>query len=366
MRITEGAVRLSIPKGVFYNPQMRLCRTLCSLAVGALEKEISVADVMCASGVRGLRYKKENDNVGTLVLCDRSKAAVECARKNASANKVKCSIKKQDASLFLQEGEFDFVELDPFGSPALFLFDACRCLAKKKEGFLSITATDTAVLCGAHHSACIKNYGAVPANNEMCHENAVRILIGKTAICAAQFNLGVIPIFTLSHRHYIKVIFKVRKGARGAVESVKSTGFGLYCTNCLARFSERMPSSLACPACNFKLSWAGPLWMGQLWEKSILEKMTQLNQSKNFEEKDEISRLLLLLWQECEIGRYGYYDLHEIASKTKQGIISVNKMVSALRAEGFAASRTHFCPTAVRTNAPIEAIKKAMGGGAGE
>ncbi|MEM4348010.1 MAG: tRNA (guanine(10)-N(2))-dimethyltransferase [Candidatus Anstonellaceae archaeon] len=366
MQIVEGLVKLSVPKGVFYNPQMKLCRSICSLAVGAVRKEISVADVMCASGVRGLRYKKENENVGVLTLCDRSKIATQCARKNAKANKIRCSVKRQDASLFFQEGEFDFVELDPFGSPALFLFDACKCLARKKEGFLSLTATDTAVLCGAHYSACIKNYGAVPANNDMCHENAARILIAKTVLCSAQFNLEAIPILTLSHQHYIKVIFKMRTGAKRAVEAVKSIGFGLYCPACLARFAERMPQALVCSSCGSKISWAGPLWMGPLWEKSTIQDMIQLNQSRNYQEKEQINRLLLLMRQECEIGGYGYYDLHNVASKTKHRIIPINEMISSLQAEGFAASRTHFCPTAVRTNAPIDVVKKIMNGGEGD
>ncbi|PIN83084.1 tRNA (guanine(10)-N(2))-dimethyltransferase, partial [Candidatus Micrarchaeota archaeon CG11_big_fil_rev_8_21_14_0_20_47_5] len=163
MKVKENGITLSVQKGVFFNPNMEICRDICSLAIGAIGKKMDVCDAFCASGVRGIRYKKENKNVGKTHFVDFSERAVECAKKNAKANGMnECSFAKEEVSRFLlcTDSDFQFLEIDPFGSPAPYIFDACRHLSRmgKGERYLSITATDTAVLCGAEHSACVKDY----------------------------------------------------------------------------------------------------------------------------------------------------------------------------------------------------------------
>ena len=360
MRITEEGIRLSVAKGVFYNPEMELCRSICSLALGAIGTRLSVSDAMCASGVRGLRYRKENRNVSGLSLSDMSSLAVGCARKNAAANGVKCRCVKADAGLFLRKNEFDFVELDPFGSPVPFLHDACRSWRTRKCGWLSVTATDMAVLCGAHHAACLKNYGAVPMDNEFCHENAVRILAGKVILEAAPFNFAASPSFTLSHRHYVKMIFAMQQGAQAAVEAVKTLGFVSYCPGCCHREAARLPRRSACPHCGHVLEHAGPLYLGRLWDADLLARMNSLNAQRDYGKKREIDKLLRTQIGESTIASYGYYDLHVLAKKMKSRIRGIDAALGALRAAGFRASRTHFCPTAVRTDAPHEKVLEAL------
>jgi len=360
-KISEENIHITVPEGVFYNPEMEFCRDICSLAVGAIGSKVSLLDAMCASGVRGMRYKKENKNVAKLTLLDLSSKAVSCARKNAKANKVKCGCVKADARIFMHKNEFDFVELDPFGSPVPFLNDACRSFRTKKRGYLSVTATDMAVLCGAHHAACLKNYGAAPLDNEFCHENAARILIGKTILAAAPENLSAKPVFTLSHLHYVKVIFEVSQGAKEAVESVKKTGFVSYCPACCYRENARLPRKQACPHCGHQLEHAGPLYLGELWDAELLGKMLKLNVLRSYRKKKEIGKTLSTQLSESRIPSYGYYDLHTLAKKRKTAIMSIDGALEAIRKAGFAAARTHFCPTAVRTGAPHEAVLKALG-----
>ncbi len=359
-RISEGSLSLFVPEGVFYNPQMELCRDICSLAVGAIGGKISVADAMCASGVRGLRYKKENKNVAKLALCDLSSKAVSCARRNAKANKVNCSLSRQDARRFLQEEEFDFVELDPFGSPSPFIFDSCRCMRAGEKSYLSVTATDMAVLCGAHHSACLKNYGSAPLDNEFCHENAARILAAKVALTAAPFNLASEPILTFSHLHYVKMIFELEPGADRAVKAVKTVGFVSYCPKCCYRESARLPRRNSCPHCGHSLEYAGPLWIGGLWDEKLLARMQTLNAKRDYSKRGEIGKILSTMDAESKIRAYGYYDLHHLAKKMKGRIMGIEEALGSLRKKGFAAGRTHFCPTAVRTDAPHGEIISAL------
>ena len=89
--IEEGSARIALGKGVFFNPEMELCRSIFSLSVGAIGGKLDVVDAMCASGARGIRYKLENRNVGKLALVDANRGAIACARKNAVRNKVKCA-----------------------------------------------------------------------------------------------------------------------------------------------------------------------------------------------------------------------------------------------------------------------------------
>ncbi|MCX8195023.1 MAG: tRNA (guanine(10)-N(2))-dimethyltransferase [Candidatus Micrarchaeota archaeon] len=355
-QIREGSVFIRLCSRVFYNPEMEFCRDVSSLCVGAAGGKLSLLDAMCGTGIRGLRYKKENENVASLVLLDISGHAVKCARRNAAMNKIRCRAIQKDVCEHLQTHSFDFVELDPFGSPAPYLYDAARSFREKKCGWLSLTATDMAVLCGAHHAACLKNYGAVPLDNEFCHENAARILAGKVVLSFSPFNLLASPAFTLSHRHYLKMVFRLQQGASLAVDGVKKLGFVSYCPGCCFRQAKRLASLERCPHCNHLMQIAGPVYLGELWESPLVERMLEKNSQRNYKSAAKIERLLKTMIEENKIGGYGYYDLHVIAKKFGGRIASMEEALERLRSEGFEAQRTHFRPTAIRTNAPHERI----------
>ena len=358
--IKEGKASITLGKGVFFNPEMELCRSIFSLSVGAIGDKLDVVDAMCASGARGLRYKLENKNIGKLALVDANRKAIACAKKNAAKNKVRCRTVCADANEFLRENAFDFVELDPFGSPQPFLHDTARCLAANRGGYLSATATDVAVLCGAHHAACLKNYAAAPLNNEFCHENACRILAAAVVREAAPMNLAATPIFTLSHRHYVKVLFRVEEGAEKSVEAMKKIGFISYCPSCQWRDAKRLPLQRNCPHCNALLQVGGPLYIGALWDSALLEKMLALNAERKYAKAKEIEKLLSAMRDESKIASIGYYDLHVVAKKRGAAILSMDDAVAKIRQAGFFASRTHFCPTAVRTDAPHKTVLELL------
>ena len=359
--ITEGKAKITVADGVFYNPEMELCRGMFWLAVGALPVKVSVIDAMCASGVRGLRYKLENKNVASLALCDQSEKAVKCARKNAAANKVRCSVKKGDARDALLSCGCNFLELDPFGTPQPFLHYAARALSGRKGGFVSVTATDMAVLCGAHHAACLKNSFAVPLNNEFCHENAVRLLASVAVREFAPFSLSATPIFSFSHRHYVKLLLRVLPGAKGAEEAVKRTGYASYCPKCCYREFSRFQQNGACPHCKAALMIGGPLWLGTLWDTKLVGKMLALSARRKYAKGAQLERLLATILEESKTGATGYYDLHVLAKKAGKKIHSMDEALGRLRGAGFFASRTHFCPTAVRTDAPHGRVLSLLG-----
>ena len=180
--------------------------------------------------------------------------------------------------------EVNFVEIDPFGTPVPYLNDTMRFLSFKDVPYLSITATDTAVLCGPEARACLKNYHSKSLNNEFTHENGLRILLKRIAEAAAEYNIGITPLFSMSDRHYMKILLKLEKDAKISDENMKNLGYTSFCNICGWRKSgKRMINS--CENCGEETDYAGQLWLGELHDKKFLEKMLKLNEKRNYEDK---------------------------------------------------------------------------------
>ncbi|MCX6777725.1 MAG: tRNA (guanine(10)-N(2))-dimethyltransferase [Candidatus Micrarchaeota archaeon] len=357
----EGKCSIRTGEGVFYNLHMELCRDVSSLAVGAIGERLDVCDGMCASGVRGIRYKKENENVDSLVLVDLSRKACALARANAKKNKINATVRNCELNYFLANNfEFNFIEIDPFGSPHPFLFSAIRSLARNKTAYLSATATDTAVLCGAHHRACVKIYGARPIDNEFCHEIGVRILIARIVRIASAENFGTIPLISFSMRHYFKIMCRLEAGAEKAFESSKSIGYLSYCPKCLHRQTHPTPHlPKKCPVCKAQTDWAGPLWLGELHDAGIIEKMRKMNSERNYKNKTELAKLLFMMKNEIGMPPF-YFDIHVIAKKKKISPPPMEKVIEKLRKKKFSVARTHFSPTSIKSDAATKEVGKAL------
>jgi len=361
--ISEGKADVDIPDGVFFNPEMRFCRDLSVLVVRALlaRKAVRAVDATAGSGVRAIRYAKEGeDAVGELFLVDVNHSAAEAAKKNLAVNKVKGEVIESSFARFANSeyarGGFGLVEIDPFGSPVPFIHDACR--VSRDGTLLSVTATDTAVLCGAHPKACLKNYQAKPLNPFTCHEVGARILIGKIARTASEFNCGLKPVLILSHKHYFKVFAIVEEGAEKAVASIKELGFFAHCNRCFNRAVEKgIANSLPriCERCGGRYEYAGPLWLGKLHEKATLERVMALNEGKN----PEIDKVVSLMVEECDMPPF-YFELHRITERLRTNAVSPRAVMSELKEEGFKASQTHFQPNSIKTDAGISEVEAVI------
>ena len=361
----EGEAELILSEKVFFNPQMELCRDVSSLAMGAYCEEvgrsINVVDGMCASGVRGIRYAKENICVGKVEFVDTDEDACKLAERNAKLNKLKnyevhcCHI---NDFLFHNRG-FDWVEIDPFGTPLPYLQSALASF--RKEGMLSVTATDTAVLCGAHQKACLKNYGAMPIDNEYCHEIGVRILAGVVVRYASSLNFGAEFCLSLSAQHFFKLFARLKAGAKEAVDNVRKLGYISHCPKCLHREWRLNPPLLKekCPRCGGKFEHAGPLFLGGLWNAGFLKEMRGINQQREYANKWKIDEMLALMEQEAGMPPT-YFDLHKVAEKLKKCPPNFESFISRLKEKGFEVSRTHFKRNSVRSNAGIKDISSAF------
>ena len=178
--ITEGKATLKFESsnGVFYNPRMGMNRDIGVLFVRShFARKISVCDPMTASGVRAIRYASECPNVQSITASDVDPISVEYANQMVQLNHLseKIAVSQADAISLFQNNvnnRFDFVDLDPFGSPCPFFEGALRCTVD--GGILAASATDMAPLTGVRSAACFRKYGVVAARTEFEKEIAVR------------------------------------------------------------------------------------------------------------------------------------------------------------------------------------------------
>ncbi len=351
-------------KNTFYNPEMRFCRSFFSLAIGAIDEKLNVLDAFCASGIRGIRYAKENKNVQGITFLDVSKNAIARTKKNAKTNKIKnignssfvCNRIEKFCSDF---SHFDFVEIDPFGTPVPYLNDVTRAQSDKKEWYLSVTATDTAVLCGPQANACLKNYHSKSLNNEFTHEVGTRILIKRVAEAAVEYNFGIVPLISLSDRHYIKLLLKLVKSGNVADETVHKLGYVSYCNKCSWRsYGKRMKNS--CENCKAETDFGGQLWLGELHDAKLLKKMLELNEKRNYTNAKEIEKKVNSLIGEVGMPAF-YYDIHVLCKRYRaKGVPKIEDLLKQLEARGFKSRRTHFSDVSIKTDAGMKALKQAI------
>ncbi len=355
---------------VFYNPVMAPNRDLAVLALRAFAKRVGrplrACEPLCGSGVRGVRFALEVPGVGEVVMGDLNPRAVALAKHNVERNNVadKVRVEHSDANVLMTAysapgQRFDYVDIDPFGSPSPFMDSAVRCI--RSGGLLAITATDMAPLCGAHVKACLRKYAAVPARVGYSKELALRILLGALARVAAAHEVGVRPLFGHVTDHYARAYCLLVRGAGKANSAVAELGYIAHCPSCHGREVIRglaVPLDARCPSCGSKRIITGPLWVGRLFdEKFCQEMMSELDEAPWISRKAR--RLLELVIQEAG-GPPTYYSLPKLCDALGVSIPPVDELVRRLRERGWWASRTHFDTQAVRTDAPAEEVVRAI------
>lgn len=179
--IEEGKVKIKVDEGrpydkkVFYNPKMEFDRNL-SISIADLVQPKELCDSLAATGIRGIRYLKES-RVPEVWINDASPKATNLIKNNCKLNDVNCIVKNKDAAVLLREKMFDYIDVDPFGSPAEFFDSASSSI--KDNGFLGITATDTYSFFGTYPRVSIRRYGRKSINTDYNKELGLRILVSS-------------------------------------------------------------------------------------------------------------------------------------------------------------------------------------------
>ena len=348
--------RTQFPPGtapVFFNRRMELNRDATILLLSVLMPS-DYLDAMGASGVRGLRVAHECNIPVT--INDRDPQGIGLIAHNACHANLDIEIVQRDASALLSERSFDAVDLDPFGTPAMYVDAAVRGTRR----FLFITATDTAPLCGAHLKAGKRRYFAQPMNTEYHGEVGLRILLGFVVRETVKYDRGVEPLFCFAREHFVRLHLRLLRGASAADETMKRIGYILQCKTCQYRTEQpgMFPEHVSCPHCKEKLSPIGPLWLGSIQNKETLMQMRERTNEMELGSKKDLIKLIDLCYDELPTS--GYYDYHRLTKIVGCSPPGISTVIARIIASGYPATRTHFSGYGIKTEAPLEVIFDAI------
>jgi len=351
---TEGKTKIMLQGGAggrgpgakrdgFYNPAMSLDRELCVLFCRYAVKKgcRKFLDGLGATGVRGIRIANEVGGKEHLEvhINELNPASYELINKNASLNNVDVTVINGDLKS-LHRSKYDYVDIDPYGSPAPFALHAFEMMRNK--GFAAFTATDKATLCGVYRKACIRRYGAVPMHGDGMKEIGLRILIGFLVRTAAVLDYGAYPVFSYSHDHYFRVYLRVEKGAGKGSSAMENMGWisrnGGWGT---AKFDDRRGGT-----------WAGPLWIGALNDKDVVDFMAEEAES------ERAKKLMNTIGGEIQVPMY--YESSAICRRLGMVQPKLSDVIEKLRGKSFLASRTHFSHDGFKTDASREEIEEVF------
>jgi len=374
VRHVEGRTSLIVPavslavdppptSPVFFNPAASLNRDV-SVCITAAMDGSSFCDSMAGVGARGLRIANEVGRVDHVTLVDFNGQALGIARKAAALNKVtrKCEFAQSETSSYLysrfgRDKRFDFVDVDPFGTPVGQLQGAIN--ATSDGGYLSVTATDTAVLCGVYPKVARRRYGATPLNNSFNHETAIRLLAGAVAKAAASLDTGARPVAAHSTRHYVRLYFSIETGATRGDSALSNLGHIAWCPGCGNVMQAPEPRS-ACEKCGKKARSAGPIWVGPLTDVDLLRR------AKRAAEEMELMKAAATLSALLGVDGFPPWSLsiEDVCSRLGVATVPESEVYRYLRESGYVAMRTPFERSGVKTDANCEAfvgsVEKAL------
>ncbi len=384
----EGRVRFLAPKleaftehpweyapskaPVFYNPVMEFNRDLAVLALQTyrmnVEGALRVCEPLAGCGVRGIRFAREVEGVEEVILNDINPTAFKMIQYNVELNNLSnVKVFNEDANLLLNRyasprRRFDYIDVDPFGTPVTFMDSAVRAL--KDGGLIALTATDMAPLCGVFPNVALRKYGGRSIRAEYHNEVAIRLLIGSLASTAAKHNIGVNVLFSYGVDHYVRVYAEIMYGARRADESLNMMGYILHCFNCFNRRSEFgiIPEmSRTCERCGSRMDVAGPLWLGRIFDREFCISMRENMYRLSLRGERRIRKLLDVIQEEID-DSVTYFVIDRVSDRFNLAPPPVRDVVERLRRMGFKSSGTYLNPKGIRTNAPawtlIEVVRE--------
>ncbi|MCX8188565.1 MAG: tRNA (guanine(10)-N(2))-dimethyltransferase [Nitrososphaeria archaeon] len=363
--VPEESLIYNVPpmQPAFFNPRGVESRDLSIIVYetfyNQVGKSLQFLDILCGIGARGIRVAKETD-ISKIYLNDINPNAIEIAKKNAEINNVveKCIFSNDYAEHFLassrKEGNyFDIIDVDPFGTPTPFIEDVIRTV--KRNGMISLTATDTPVLCGIHEKTALRKYYGRSLRTEYCHEIGLRLLYSSLALAATRYDKGIKPIFCHSTRHYLRVYAIVTDGAEEGDKCLEEIGYIGHCSICHDRI-KLLENSGVCKNCGQKLQVAGPLWIGKIFEKKFVKAMEDTAKKLDYK---KYLKMINLAYMEAD-GPISYHLVSGICDRLQIMTPAIEKVVEKLREKGYFATRTILNSRGIRTNAPVKVIEEIL------
>ncbi|KAK2663212.1 hypothetical protein Ddye_001786 [Dipteronia dyeriana] len=343
-----------------------------------------VLEALSASGLRALRYAREVEGISQVVALDNDKASVEACRRNIKFNgslacsKVESHLADARVYMLSHPKEFDVVDLDPYGSPSVFLDSAVQSVVD--GGLLMCTATDMAVLCGGNGEVCYSKYGSYPLRGKYCHEMALRILLASIESHANRYKRYIVPVLSVQMDFYVRVFVRIYTSASAMKNTPLKLSYVYQCTGCdsfhlqpIGRTASNKNNSIrylpgfgpvvpqVCSDCGKKFNMGGPLWSApihdQEWVTSILEDVKSMKD--RYPAYDRISAILTTISEELPDVPL-FLSLHNLCATLKCTSPSAVIFRSAVINAGYRISGTHVNPLGLKSDAPMDVIWDIM------
>ena len=343
MFVNEGLARIktgsqSLPKGPgkagmgFYNSSQKLNRDLAVMAVSGLRPR-HYLDAFGGTGIRGIRVFLET-GVETFIS-EKSRLSCNLIRENISTNECSIPLYNGDFSTLIREVEFDFIDVDPYGSVVPYLDDALTYL--RKPGYLGITATDLSALTGSVPRTNLRRYGCSLTVDYYLHEAGIRNLLGYIARRAAAFDLFVKPILSFWKSHFYRVIVRVGKGARDADSMIRQVGMIDK-----GNFSRTT------------MGVEGPIWKGNIEDRELIDGF----KIPDFLAEHELQEMINLLMHEDEM--LLFFDTRDVF----HGYPAISSLHAAMKSIeeklGKTVYRTHFSDSGLKVKASLQDVIAAV------
>lgn len=331
----------------FYNPSMELNRDVSILVnqwfLNSSKKHVHIVDGLAASGARGIRLAHELNGDFEVTINDWNDQSFSLIQQNIQKSSLQnITVFQKDLNGLLSERRYNSIDIDPFGSPVYFIDAAVRSVYN--NGIIACTATDTAALCGVFPKVCYRRYGAWPLHGPSMHEIGLRILLGFICREAAKYDRGIEPLLCYTTDHYIRFYVQINNGKNAANTS-------------MAQFFSILARDV--PLSKENTTLVGPLWLGKLQKKPVLQEIRTILSTKELNTKNMLWKLLYLLEEEADAPPF-FYTTNDLSSLLKQSPPTMEHIFERLRNKGFVVTKTHCTPTGFKTNAPLDVITEVF------
>jgi tRNA (guanine26-N2/guanine27-N2)-dimethyltransferase len=361
--VFEGRAKIVVDKGVFYNKMAKFSRSVGIAVLGGESRrrgdDLLVVDALAATGVRGIRYYLESEGVEKVIFNDRSVSAYNNIFKNLRLNHIDdYELYRFDANVLLNifgEGVFDFVDIDPFGTPSPFIDSSVYSV--KNDGILAITATDLTALCGIYPRSAFRKYMSVVYKTSFCHEVGLRILIYNILVSAGRHSKIAYPLISYFSEQYARVYMRIVRGK--LAYPYKDIGYLV-----LDGDIEVVPLFNLKDGIDIGGRVIGPLWIGSLHDVSFLKYMVD---AKSYEyicddvDKRRLERLLGIFLDEADMPPYNY-SIHHLSRMVGISPPPIKYVFEKLRDMGYRVARTHFSGFSIKTDASLSVLLDVLRG----
>jgi tRNA (guanine26-N2/guanine27-N2)-dimethyltransferase len=389
VEVIEGLARICIPDPklytrpngvfepaiapVFYNPDMVENRDIAVTVVDYIAKkksktkELVVVEPFAATGVRGIRIAQEVSKPEhfKVVMGDISDEAIKIINLNINLNNLfdKVMVEKSDANELLYRLrrigiKIDYVDVDPFGSPAPFTHSAIANI--RHGGIVAFTATDLAVLEGKYPDKLFRRYGVEGSITPISKDITVRVLLSYIARTAYIFDRYIEPMLSYVYKHHARVYVRVFEGATKANNQARTCLRKIvvcsYCSyNKVLDLYEHVNT---CPLCGSQAIEIKPIWVCKTVDREVIEILVKDLESKPWILKSS-KQLLKTLYE------YSFIDSLTLRLSLLARALKINtppkaKIIECLRDLGYKTVKSCVYHDGIISTATVDDVVRCM------